>query len=145
MGYNPPLIFGPIAPENNPPINPQYYQPSVFDITAIALGVNTTVTTSVAHNYVIGQNVRLLIPAAYGSIQLNEQQGLVIAIPATNQVVLNINSAQNVDPFIAMPAYGPTPPQIAAIGDQNSGTINTTGRSNTGTFIPGSFIDISPL
>lgn len=145
MGYNPPLIFGPIAPENNPPINPQYYQPRSFDISNIALGVSTTVTTSVNHDYVIGQLIRLLIPSTYGSFQLNQQQGYVISIPAPNQVVVNIDSSHNINAFIANPSYGPTLPQILALGDINTGVINAQGRSSTGTFIPGSFIDISPL
>jgi hypothetical protein len=141
---SPPLLFGPIAPESNPPINPQYYQPSVFTISDINLGSLTTITTSVNHNYVVGQNTRLLIPVPYGSTQLNEQEALVISIPAANQVVLALNSS-NVSAFIASPFYGPTPPQIVAVGDQNSGQINGAGRSVQGTYIPGSFIDISPL
>lgn len=144
MGYTPPLIFGPIAPENNPPINPQYYQPSVFYISAIALGATTTVTTSINHNYVVGQNVRLTIPFFFGARQLSGQEGLVIAIPNPNEVIINIDST-NYDAFISSPTYFTTMPQIAAIGDQNSGVINNAGRSSTGTFIPGSFIDISPL
>lgn len=135
---------GPIAPERNPPINPQYYQPSVFYISDVAIGTTTTVTTSVNHNYVIGQNIRLLIPNVYGCQPLNEQTGLVIGIPNPNQVIVDIYSL-GANPFIATPTYGPTPPQIVAIGDQNSGVINAMGRSPTGTFIPGSFIDISPL
>lgn len=143
MGYSPPLIFGPIAPENNPPINPQYYQPSVFDISAIALGTSTTVTTSVNHNYVIGQLVKLLIPFTYGSVQLNGQEGYVITIPAANQVVVNIDSTR-ANSFIASPTYGPTPPQIIAVGDINSGQISSSGNVQINTYIPGSFRDISP-
>jgi hypothetical protein len=133
---------GPIAPESNPPINPQYYQPSVFFISAITLGTSTTVTTSVNHNYVVGQGVRILIPPTYGSVQLNGQQGLVISVPAPNQVVVNINSKQ-ANAFIAIPAYGPTKPQILAIGDQGSGQINPTASVQIN-YIPGSFINISP-
>jgi hypothetical protein len=144
MSYNPPLISGPIAPENNPPITPQYYQPSVFDIAAITLGYPTTVTTTVDHNYVVGQIVRLVISQLYGSFQLNEQQAYVLSIPAANQVILSLNSS-NASPFATNPTSGSTQPQIVAIGDINSGTINDQGRSNTGTYIPGSFINISPL
>lgn len=144
MGFHPPLMFGPIAPESNPPINPQFYQPGIFYITSITLGTLTTVTTSVNNNYVVGQNVRLLIPFPYGAGQLNEQEGLVLSIAAPNQVVLSINSQQS-DAFIASPVQpGNTRPQIAAIGDINSGQTNT-GRTGNITFIPGSFINISPL
>lgn len=138
---------GPIAPESNPPINPQYFQPSDFYISALTLGATTTVTTSVDHNYVIGQNVRLLIPSTYGASGLSGQQGLVISIPAADQVVVTINS-QGISPFVASPLYGPTPPQIIAIGDQNSGEISLNGRTTdssiTGPTIPGTFINISP-
>jgi hypothetical protein len=139
-----PFFIGPIAPERNPPINPQYFVPRAFFISALTLGPTTTVTTSVNHNYVIGQEVRLLIPETFGSYQLNEQHGLVVLIPAPNQVVVTIDS-RLANTFVPTPAYGPTLPQIIAIGDQNSGPINASGRSPTGTFIPGSFINISPV
>lgn len=142
------VISFPTPPYSNPPIEPQFYQPQVFVISAIALGYQTTVTTSVNHDYVIGQLVRLLIPSKYGSRLLNEQEGFVIAIPASNQVTLDINSF-GVDAFISSPTFLPyqsqTLPQIAAIGDQNSGPLNANGRSPTQTFIDGSFLNISPL
>lgn len=144
MTYIPALIFGPIAPENNPPINPQFYQPGVFNISAISNGPTTIVTTTATHNYVIGQEVRFLISQLYGERQLNEKTGFVIAIPASNQVTVNIDSTF-FDSFTANLISGTTQPQIVAIGDANSGPINATGRTNNGTFIPGSFIDISPL
>ena len=141
MSYTPPLITGPIAPESNPPINPQYYLPSVFTISAIILGNTTIVTTSVNHNYVVGQTVRLLIPESYGSFQLNGQQGYVISIPAANQVTVSIVS-NNSNAF--MIGATTTPAQIVAIGDVNTGPINATGRLNNSTLIQGSFINISP-
>lgn len=143
---------GPKAPERNPPINPQYYVPRVFYINAISEGTTTTITTTLPHNYVVGQIIRLIIPPTFGARQLNEQQGQVISIPAPDQVVTTIYS-QGIDPFIATPIYGPTPPQIIPIGDINNGTINgtitqgparTTQVPLTGTVIPGSFIDVSP-
>jgi hypothetical protein len=141
MGFPYPFP-GPIAPYNNVPINAQYYEPSQFFISAIALGQTTLVTTTVDHNYVVGQGVRLVIPYFNGTSQLNEQQGLVISIPNTNQVIINIDSSRY---SLFKTSTYPTQPQILAIGDINSGNINTSGNVNTGTFIPGSFINISPL
>lgn len=138
------IFPGPQPPYTNPPIQPQYFKPSQFIISAITLGQTTTVTTTVNNNYVIGQLCRLLVPTQYGSTQLNEKQGYVISIPASNQVVLAIDSSQNVDPFISSPTYGPTLPQIVAIGDVNTGQISSTGNKNNLTFIPGSFLNISP-
>jgi hypothetical protein len=140
--------FGPPVPAyTNPPIEPQDYAPNNFIITNISLGATTTVTTATTYygtsnNFVIGQLVRLVIPSFYRTIELNEQTGYVIAIPGPNQVTLNINST-NYTPFDPSPTYGPTPPQISAIGDVNTGQINTTGRTNQGLFVPGSFINVS--
>lgn len=131
---------GPIAPLNNLPIHPEYYRPRFFFISAVSLGQTTTVTTSTNHDYVIGQECRLIIPPTNGCRQLNEVKGFVISIPGSNQVVLNIDSSQNVDAFQTSSAT--TQPQILAIGDINSGAINK-GRTNNGTYIPGSFINIS--
>jgi len=134
---------GPVAPYSNVPIEPQWYNPSLFFISAVSTGRTTTITTTVNHNYVVGQNIRLLIPRFYGCWQINGQQGFVLSIPAANQVVVGINS-QVCDPFISDPVYGPTPPQIIAIGDINTGLISSTGRDLPSTTIPGSFINVSP-
>lgn len=136
------IIPGPTPAYSNPPINPQYYEPSRFKITNIVLGATTTVTTSVDHNYIIGQQCRLLVPESFGCSQLNGQTGYVIEIPAANEVVLNIYSVGG-NPFTSSSAT--TPPQILAIGDIIQGAINQNGRQNNGTYVPGSFINISPL
>ncbi len=135
-------ISGPIPPYNNPPIEPQFYIPSRFVISGVTLGATTIVTTTLDNNYVIGQEVRLLIPSSFGCTQLNGKTGLVLSIPMPNQVELNIDSLRNVDPYVSSSAT--TQPQILAIGDINSGTTNL-GRNNNITFVPGSFINISPL
>ncbi len=134
-------IIGPTAPYSNVPIEAQFYQPSRFVISAVSLGVTTTVTTTAAMNYVIGQLVRLIIPPSFGCRQLNESQGYVLSLPTTTQVVLSIDSSKDVDPYIASSAS--TVAQILAIGDINTGQINT-GRSGNITYIYGSFINISP-
>ena len=139
----PPLIFGPIPPYNNPPINPQYYNPSRFVISNVTLGYPTIITTTQNMNYVIGQLVRLIIPPSFGCYQLNEMTGYVVTIPAANQVGITINSTKNVDPYIASSAT--TVAQIIPVGDINNGTVNTQGRINQATAIPGSFIDVSPI
>jgi hypothetical protein len=136
-----PVISFPIPPYQNLPIEPQDYQPSQFFISAISLGVNTTVTTTTNNNYVIGQLVRLIIPSYSGCRQLNQQTGYVVSISSPTQIVLNINSS-NADSFIT--TTFPTQPQIVAVGDINNGIISSTGRNIPTTAIPGSFINISP-
>lgn len=152
MSHN--IFPGPIAPLNNPPINPQFYQPSQFFVTNIQLGVTTVVTmeannNTTNNNYVVGQLVRLIVPDPYGCYQLNEQLAYVIAIPASNQVTLALDSS-NANAFVASPPFTKNKPQIVAVGDIATGTTNTLvfndnphGRSPTQTAIPGSFINIS--
>lgn len=134
---------GPIAPENNPPINPQFFQPSLFDIAAITNAPNALVTTTVNHNYVVGQTVRFIVSQIYGMFQINEQQADVVSIPASNQFVVDLNTLKY-NAFVPNTNSGFTQPQVAAIGDLNSGPTNT-GRSVNQTFVQGSFINISPL
>jgi hypothetical protein len=151
MAYYP-VISGPVAPYSNLPIKPQWFQPSQFDITAITFGVTTVVTmangtNNVTPNYVIGQLVRLVIPAKYGSTQLNGQSGFVISAPSASQVEIAIYSL-GTDPFIASPTFLPyqsqTPAQILAMGNIAGGQINSSGRINLGTTIPGAFQNVSP-
>jgi hypothetical protein len=139
----PPLLSGPIPPQTNPPIMPEYFQPSNFDISAVLLGTSTLITTSSNHNYVIAQLVRLIIPNGYGCRQLNEKLGYVVSIPSPNQVLLSIDTSMNCDQFIA--ANLATLPQINALGDVNNGLISNTGPVVPINYIPGSFQNISPL
>jgi hypothetical protein len=136
------VISFPTPPYSNLPIEAQFYKPRRFVISGVSLGTSTTVTTSVDHNYVIGQLVRLIIPPSFGCIQLNEQQGVVLSIPSSTQIVLSLDSSQNVDPYQTSTAT--TVAQTLAIGDWNSGQINSSGTVNLKINIPGSFENISP-
>ena len=136
------VISYPIPAYQNVPIEPQFYSPSRFVISDITLGGTTLVTTTEDVNYVIGQLVRIIIPPSFGTRQLNNQQAYVIAIPAANQVELDINSSQ-MDAFTTSTAT--TKPQLLPIGDINQGVTNSNGRTQNGTYIPGSFLNISPL
>ncbi len=134
---------GPIPPFNNPPIEPQFYLPSRFVISDVALGQTTIVTATEDMNYVIGQLVRLLIPKRFGCFQLNNVEGYVIDLPADNEVTIDIDSSQNVNAFISMPSAR-NQAQIVPVGDINQGYISSTGRNIPRPYIPGSFINISP-
>ena len=136
------VISFPTPAYSNVAIEDDFYQPSRFIISNITLGQTTVVTTSVDHNYVIGQEVRLIIPAAFGCYQLNGLSGYVLSLPAANQVEISINSSLNVNAYIA--ATSTQSPQIVAIGDINQGYISTTGTTVPNPGILGAFINISP-
>lgn len=126
------------------PIQEQFYVPQRYVIDDITLGQTTTVITDGNHDYVVGQQVRFLIPANFGSYQLNEVKGYVIAVPSPDQLEIDIDSSRNVDPFLTAATVTTASPQIIAIGDINSGVVNANGRRDNITFIPGSFINVSP-
>lgn len=135
----------PYAPQANPPIVPQYFRPGAYFITAVSKGSTTAITTNVANQYVIGQQVRFVIPNTYRMIQLDEQIGYVQSIISPTSFVVDIDTSQY-NSFDPSPTYGPTKPQVMAIGDINSGVpANASGRINQGTTIPGAFINTSPL
>lgn len=141
---------GPVPAQSNPPINPWYYQPSLFTIaditrgstTIVTMNSNTTGGTSVNPNYVVGQKIRFNITFGYGMPQINKQEAYVISVPSTYTVEVNIDS-RFYNAFDTSPTGATTPSQIIAIGDINSGQINSSGRINNLTYIPGSFRDIS--
>lgn len=135
------IITPPTPAYSNPPITPEFFKPKKFFILNITLGKTTIVQTTIDVDYVVGQLVRLIIPKHNGSRQLNEKLGYVISIPSANQVEIDIDSSINIDDFIS--SLAPNQPQILAIGDINSGQINSYGRVNLNLHIPGSFINIS--
>lgn len=135
----------PYAAESNPPIVPQYFRPGVFFVTDITKAKYAVVTTNVSNQYIVGQQVRFVIPNNYHMVQLNEQSGLVKAILSNVSFVVDIDTSQY-NTFVPSPVYGPTRPQVMAIGDINTGVpANVSGRINQGTTIPGAFINTSPL
>lgn len=137
----PPIISYPIPAYSNVPIQPQFYQPRFWFISTITNGPTTLVTTTTTQDFVIGQLVRFIIPQSFGIRQLNERQGYVLSIISTTQVEVDIDST-SMDAFTSSSAT--TQPQILPIGDIGNGQVNATGRRNTATYIPGSFINISP-
>lgn len=135
------VITYPVPPYSNLPIEPKNYRPRQFFISAITLGLSTLITTTVNHDYVLGQEIRLIIPNGFGCRALNEMTGMIFEIPAKNQFKINLPSI-GVTPFTPNSTLT-TQPQTLAIGDINTGAINVHGRSPTSTIIPGSFINIS--
>ena len=138
------VISFPIPIYQNLPIEAQFFKPSRFVISDVTLGNTTIITTVLDMDYVIGQEVRLLIPAQFGCFQLNNQTGYVLSLPADNQVEISINSNVNVNQYIAGTS-NTNSPQIIAIGDINQGMTNNNGPIISNPGIPGAFENISPL
>lgn len=115
---------------------PYLYAPGSSIITAITTGATTTIDTTDAHNFVVGQEVAIRVPGVWGTTQLNSLPnaqipgspiyGYVISVTDYNTVVVNINSTG----FTAFNSNQPVPgsqglnyAQIVAVGDVNSGGV----------------------
>jgi hypothetical protein len=133
-------ISGPIALYSNVPIHPEYYKPRSYQISNITLGQTTIITTVKNQDYVIGQQIRVLVPNGYGCQQINEMTAFVLSLPSLNQVEISLDSTK-FDPFLMLSLR--QIPQIVAIGDVNTGHTNLDNK-HTKPWIPGSFRNISP-
>lgn len=128
---------------------PFLYAPGVSIISAITTGSTTTIDTTDAHNFVVGQEVAIRMPQipgvsplAWGDPRYNSLPNVtipgspiyayVIAVTDYNTVVLNINStgytAYNSNiPIANVP--GLSFPQIVAVGDVNTGGVQISANS----------------
>jgi hypothetical protein len=136
--------IGPIAPERNPRINPQYYSPTIYVLQSIAAVSDflTQVVTVKDNNFSVGQIIRFSIPYGDGMQQLNGQQATVMAIfdPTTFYVDISVIGSDAFNPLGNLTQD----PFVIPIGDINSGSINSSGRINNLLYIDGSFKNISP-
>jgi len=143
---------------------PDLYVPFGNIITGITTGTTTTISTSVNHSFVVGQEVFFVIPQTtfvnttpvWGTTQLDSlsvvtttgvpQQAYIVSITNANTFVVNVNSTgfgAFTYPTSAEAALGITFPQVLAIGDQNTGyvigtqiPIQPTGQTYTNTLYP---------
>lgn len=99
-----------------------------------------------ANNYFRpGQYIR--ITGVAGMTELNNNNYFILSSNATT-ITIQENSISFSNYTSGGTAtllnYVTTEPEIISVGDINQGVTNTTGRTDTGTYIPGSFINISP-
>jgi hypothetical protein len=119
---------------------PFMYVPGDNIIAQTVNGTTTTVFTTTAHNYVVGQEIAFRIPSIWGDTGLNSLPnnvipgspiyGYVTQVVSYNQFVCNINST-------TFTAFNPNQPvsslpglsfaQVVAVGDVNSGGWPYTG------------------
>lgn len=118
---------------------PYIYFPGTSFISSITTGTTTTIDTTNAHNFQIGQEVAFRIPQQWGTVELNSLPntltpgapvyGYVTAVTDYNTVVVNIDSsaytAFNSNQTVAS-VPGLSYPQIVAVGDVNTGGILIT-------------------
>ncbi len=136
------LSASPLGASVKKVLYPYLYFPGTTFISAITTGTTTTISTTDAHNLVVGQEVALRIPSFWGTTQLNSLPntiipgspiyGYVIAVTNYNTVVVNIDSTaytafNSNQPFLSYP--GQQFPQIVAVGDVNTGGVSISAGS----------------
>ena len=121
---------------------PYLYFPGTAVISSITRGTTTTIDTTAAHNFVVGQEVAFRIPTSWGTYQLNSLPntqipgspiyGYVIAVTDYNTVVVNIDSS-SYTAFNSNQTFASYPgeffPQIVAVGDVNTGGVQISSGS----------------
>jgi Ubiquitin-activating enzyme E1 FCCH domain len=129
------------APRVKQILYPYLYFPGATVISNITLGTTTTIDTTDAHNFVVGQEVAFRIPTQWGTTQLNSLPnttipgspvyGYVIAVTDYNTVVVNIDSSAYTafTSNIAFTTGGFSFPQIVAVGDVNTGGVQISSGS----------------
>lgn len=74
------------------PYDPIFYPRRRF-ISAISQAAQAVVKMTVTHGYQLGQMVRMVVPAAYGMVEMNGLQGTIVALStANNTITLDIDS-----------------------------------------------------
>lgn len=75
------------------PFDPRYY-PRRRTITGITQAASAVITMSVAHGYIVGEKVRIIVPTEFGMTEINGLLGTITAITTggTNTITVNIDS-----------------------------------------------------
>lgn len=100
-------------------IPPKYYSPYRRWITNITVANPAVITVSVAHNYQIGDKMRVNVPAQFGMTQINGQLATITAVTAST-ITTDINSLGYTAfdfPTSAVAAAGVSFPHIVPVGE----------------------------
>lgn len=93
------------------------FQPAMRIITNITNSNPAIVTTSFAHNYIDGENLRLLVPDNYGMTQANQLTGYITVLSPTT-FSIDIDTRQFY-PFV-VPVGALEQSQVTPVGEANN-------------------------
>lgn len=107
------------------PYDPLFY-PSHRYITAITAANPAVITLSVKHNYVVGQQVRVMVPAAYGMVEINNIVGNITAIDTSaNTITTDIDASTFTAFAFPLTAAVPfTPAMVVPVGETANANIS---------------------
>ncbi len=104
--------------------NPIFYPRRRF-ITEISVASEAVVTLSVTHGYTIGQQVRFVVPAAYGMVEINGLTGNIVDIDTAttngNTITVDIDSSAFTAFTFPLSAAVPfSPAEIVPVGEDTA-------------------------
>lgn len=109
--------------------DPLFYPRRRF-ITKISKASSAVVTLSVTHQFTVGQEVRFVVPAAYGMVEMDGLLGTITAIDTTttsgNTVTVNIDSSAFTT--FAFPATGAvpfSPAELVPVGEDTAQALSS--------------------
>lgn len=108
-------------------IRPAYFSPSKYYITGITVAVAAVITTSTAHNYLVGDVIRVHVPAAFGMTEIEGLQANVTAVTAST-ITTDIDSSAFTAfafPTSAIAAGGISFPHVVPVGERGKLTSAT--------------------
>lgn len=97
----------------------KYYTPYRRFITGITAANPAVITVSVAHNYEVGDRIRIHVPAAFGMTQIDGLEATITAVTAST-ITTDINSAAFTAfafPTSAVAAAGVSFPHVTHVGE----------------------------
>ena len=137
LKYAPTIVAGTNGFYRIIPFDPIFYPVNRY-ITAITTGVTTQIQMSVDSTYQVGQLIRIVVPAAYGSISqnINGLTATILSIvTATNTITVNLNST-GFGTFV-FPLTGAVPftqAQVVPVGSGAPDAGETSNSLNDATF-----------
>ena len=107
--------------------DPIFYPRRRF-ITKITKAASAVVTLSVTHGYKVGQLVRMVVPAAFGMIEMDGLQATITAINTTttsgNTITINVDSTAFTTFAFPLTADVPfTPAEVVPMGEDTASAL----------------------
>lgn len=106
--------------------DPIYYPRRRFIGNITAAG-NAIVSCTADHGLSVGQEVRIVVPAEYGMVQMNNILATITAVPASNQLTLNVDSSAFTAFQFPLPGVVPfSPALVVPVGENTAQAISSS-------------------
>lgn len=109
------------------PFDARFY-PRNRVITSISRATSAVIVMAVTHGFTVGQKVRMIVPSAFGMVEMNNLLGTVTAInTSTNSITVDIDSSAFTAfafPSSATAALGVTFAQVVPVGEAATNSVS---------------------